>query len=144
MNVPTLRYGHFSPRHTPMWLITLLLSLLIMLAGCSQPSPSSSSSSGSSSNDPFVAQAKAVVAAATAHVTTWDGPTSGPKAQSGKFIVYVSADQTNGGVSGVGKAVGDAAQVLGWRFKLLDGMGVSPPTAAFVRDSTRWRLSPNP
>ncbi len=123
MNVHDLRHSHPSPRHTPMWLITLLLSLLIVLAGCGQSSPSPSSGSSSSSNDPFVAQAKAVVAAATAHVTTWDGPTNGPKAQSGKFIVYVSADQTNGGVSGVGKAVGDAAQVLGWRFKLLDGKG---------------------
>jgi ribose transport system substrate-binding protein len=123
MNARALRHSYPSPRHTPIWLTTLLLSLLIILAGCGQSSPLSSSGSSSSSNDPFVTQAKAAVAAATAHVTTWDGPTSGPKGQPGKFIVYVSADQTNGGVSGVGKAVEDAAQVLGWRFKLLDGKG---------------------
>jgi hypothetical protein len=36
-----------------------------------------------------VASAKARVEQATAHVTTWDGPTTGPTAQQGKSIVYV-------------------------------------------------------
>src|SRR5689334_9916788 len=108
----------------PVTLNMLILSLLVFLAACGGSASGQSSSGGASSaNDPFVAQAKAAVASATEHVTTWGGPTSGPKAQQGKLIVYVSADQTNGGVSGVGKSVESAAQVLGWRFKLIDGQG---------------------
>src|SRR6476661_782446 len=44
--------------------------------------------------------AKALVSASTAQVSTWDGPTDGPKAQPGKFIVYPSQDQRNGGALG--------------------------------------------
>src|SRR5438067_2902364 len=52
--------------------------------------------------------AKALIAASTAPVTTWDGPTDGPKAQPGKFIVYPSQDQRNGGALGVGDGVKEA------------------------------------
>ena len=74
------------------------------------------------SADP-VAAAKARVEQATAHVTTWDGPTTGPTAQEGKSIVYVSADQRNGGALGVGQGVEEAAQTLGWDLTVIDGQG---------------------
>ena len=48
--------------------------------------------------DAYVDEAKAVVAKATAPAKTWDGPTSGPKLQKGKTIVYIASDMTNGGV----------------------------------------------
>ena len=35
----------------------------------------------------------------------WDGPTTGPTAEAGKTIVYVSTDQRNGGARGVGEGV---------------------------------------
>ena len=41
--------------------------------------------------------AKDYIAKATAPVTTWTGPTTGPKAQGKKLVIYVSADQRNGG-----------------------------------------------
>ena len=124
MNNHSVRYSSLSLWCVPVRLAVLLLSLLIVLAGCGGSSSTQSSSSrSSSSNDPFVLQAKTAVTAATAHVTTWSGPTSGPKAQTGKLIIYVSSDQTNGGSSGVGKAVEAAAQTIGWHFKLLDGKG---------------------
>jgi ribose transport system substrate-binding protein len=69
--------------------------------------------------------AKDLVARSTAHVTAWGGPTSGPRAQPGKFIVYTSADQRNGGAQGVGKGVEEACRAIGWRFRLIDGRGTS-------------------
>src|SRR5918993_3909195 len=74
------------------------------------------------SADP-VAAAKARVEQATAHVTIWDGPTTGPTAQEGKSIVYVSADQRNGGALGVGQGVEEAAQTPGWDLTVIDGQG---------------------
>ena len=56
----------------------------------------------------------------------WDGPTTGPKAQEGKLVVYASADQKNGGASGVGDGAQEAAEVMGWDFRILDGQGSVP------------------
>src|SRR5436305_3587487 len=77
-------------------------------------------------DDDFMKMAKDYIAQATAPVTAWDGPTSGPKAQGKKLIVYASADQRNGGASGVGDGAQEAAKVLGWDFRILDGQGSVP------------------
>jgi ribose transport system substrate-binding protein len=68
-----------------------------------------------------VAAAKEFIAKVTAPNPPWDGPTTGPKAQTGKSIVYASADQRNGGALGVGQGVEEAAKILGWKFTLIDG-----------------------
>lgn len=73
----------------------------------------------------IVAHAKAYVARATSKTIKYTGPTTGPKAVPGKFIVYLSEDQTNGGARGVGQAVAAAAKTIGWRFRLLDGKGTA-------------------
>jgi ribose transport system substrate-binding protein len=72
-----------------------------------------------------LAAAKALVGASTSQVATWDGPTDGPKAQKGKFIVYPSQDQRNGGALGVGDGVKEACAALGWQFRLIDGQGTT-------------------
>jgi len=77
-------------------------------------------------DDEFMKMAKDYVAQATAPVTAWDGPTTGPKAQGKKLVVYASADQRNGGASGVGDGAQEAAQALGWDFRILDGQGSVP------------------
>lgn len=78
-----------------------------------------------------VAAAKAALAKAAAPVKAWAGPTSGPKPQAGKFVVYVSTNQQNGGALGVGNGVVEAAKVIGWRSQVVDGRGsVSGQTAA--------------
>ncbi len=51
----------------------------------------------------FMSDAKDYIAKVTAPVTEWTGPTSGPKAQPGKLVIYVSQDQRNGGAKGVGE-----------------------------------------
>ena len=78
-----------------------------------------------------LADAKARVAAATARVTKWDGPTTGPKAASGKTIIYIAGDLRNGGTEGVSRGVGEAAKAIGWTLRILDGRGdISARTAA--------------
>jgi ribose transport system substrate-binding protein len=77
-------------------------------------------------DDQYMTDAKAYIAKVTAPVTTWDGPTTGPKAQGKRLIVYASADQRNGGASGVGDGAQEAAKALGWDFRILDGQGSVP------------------
>jgi ribose transport system substrate-binding protein len=73
--------------------------------------------------DDIVSQAKQVVAKATAPASAWDGPTTGPKAASGKSIVYVAADLRNGGIQENSAGVKQAAAKIGWRLRIIDGQG---------------------
>lgn len=75
--------------------------------------------------DAYVAEAKAYVAKVSTPKPRWDGPTAGPAARPKKSVVYVSADQKNGGALGVGRAVAEAAKVIGWNFRLIDGQGTA-------------------
>ncbi len=70
-----------------------------------------------------VSDAKAVVEEYSKPNAPWTGPTSGPKAEAGKSIVYVSTDQRNGGALGAGDGVKEAAEKIGWKFTLIDGQG---------------------
>jgi len=73
--------------------------------------------------DSFVAKAQRYAAQVSRPNRPWDGPTSGPCAQRNKTIIYVSADQRNGGARGVGQGAAEAAKVIGWQFRLIDGQG---------------------
>jgi len=70
-----------------------------------------------------VSDAKAVVDEYSKPNAAWTGPTTGPKADAGKSIVYVSTDQRNGGALGAGEGVKEAAEKIGWKFTLIDGQG---------------------
>lgn len=70
-----------------------------------------------------LSDAKAYVAKVTAPVTKWDGPTTGPKDVGHKLIVVVSTDQRNGGARGVGEGIQEAAKIMGWDVRLIDGQG---------------------
>ncbi|GAA1824108.1 substrate-binding domain-containing protein [Planosporangium flavigriseum] len=96
----------------------------LALAACGGGS-TASDSSGGSTDAAYLADVKAQVEKYTAHTTKWDGPTSGPQAAKGKTIVYVSADQRNGGAFGVSKGVEEAAKALGWNVRVLDGQGTA-------------------
>jgi ribose transport system substrate-binding protein len=82
--------------------------------------------SAQAADDAFMTMAKDYVAQAAAPVTAWTGPTTGPKAQGGKLVIYVSADQKNGGAQGVGDGAQEAAKAIGWDFRILDGQGSVP------------------
>jgi ribose transport system substrate-binding protein len=85
--------------------------------------------------DDALAAAKAALAKAAAPARAWDGPTSGPKAQAGKFVVYVSTDQQNGGALGVGNGVVEAAKAIGWRSQVIDGQGTVSGQAAAINQA---------
>ena len=78
---------------------------------------------GTATAQDALSRAQAVVAAATAPASTWDGPTTGPKAAAGKTVIYVSADQRNGGIQEVGDGVKEAGKAIGWTVRVLDGQG---------------------
>jgi ribose transport system substrate-binding protein len=91
-----------------------LVSLMLAAGALSMPAAAES-----------LDQIKAESAAATAPVTQWDGPTTGPKADKGKFVVYIADTQTNAGSAGTAAGAKEAAAALGWKFQLLDGQNTA-------------------
>src|SRR5579875_387012 len=87
----------------------------------------------------IVAQAKSSIGALTKPVTQWDGPTSGPPAQKGKRVIYISSDQRNGGALGVSRGAEEAAKAIGWEFKIIDGQGSVPQQTAGVGQAIAQR-----
>jgi ribose transport system substrate-binding protein len=73
--------------------------------------------------DDVLAQAQTYTANVTKSDQPWTGPTTGPAAQRGKTIVFVSADQRDSGPRGVAEAVQQAAHAIGWNYRLIDGQG---------------------
>lgn len=53
----------------------------------------------------------------------WDGPVSGPKAQSGKKIAFIASDFQNGSVITVYRSLEVAAHKLSWQLQLENGKG---------------------
>jgi ribose transport system substrate-binding protein len=92
-------------------------------------------SGASAAQDSYLAEAKAYVARISRPNPPWDGPTRGPAAQPNKSVIYVSADQNNGGARGVGRAVEEAAKVIGWGFRLIDGQGTPAGRAAALEQA---------
>lgn len=79
--------------------------------------------------------AKDYIATVTAPVTTWGGPTTGPKAVGKKLIVVVSTDQRNGGARGVGEGIVEAAKVIGWDTRVIDGQGSAAERASGINQA---------
>jgi ribose transport system substrate-binding protein len=73
--------------------------------------------------DEYIDNAKAYIAKITSDDATWTGPTTGPAAQNHKFIVLVNQDQRNSGGRGVLDFVAEAAGVIGWTYRIVDGQG---------------------
>lgn len=74
---------------------------------------------------PFLVKMRADIAQAVKPSTGWDGPTTGPKAQTGKTVVYVSLTQNSSGNADAGRGLEEAAKALGWTFRLIDGRGTA-------------------
>ena len=88
------------------------------------------------SQDSYLDEAKAYVDKILKPTPPWDGPTTGPKAQRAKTVIYVSSDQQNGGAAGVGKAVEEAAKVIGWKFRLIDAQGTIKGRIAALKQAS--------
>lgn len=82
-----------------------------------------STTSVSFASDPFVQEAKQLVTKATEKQERWDGPTTGPKLQQNKSIIFIASDMKNGGVLGVIDGMKEAVRATGWKLDVLDGAG---------------------
>ncbi|GGF10507.1 substrate-binding domain-containing protein [Subtercola lobariae] len=78
-------------------------------------------SSTATPSDPSVAAAQAIVNKSSLPVTTWDGPTTGPKTQAGKNIVFIVSAESNTGDTGVYAGFKEAATAIGWNVTEIDG-----------------------
>ena len=69
----------------------------------------------------------AILLADVCHAQTpghyWDGPTTGPVAQAGKRITFISDDLKNGGITIVYRGFYTATLELGWDASIVDGKG---------------------
>ncbi len=88
-----------------------------------------------------LARAKADVQQAEQADTPWNGPTSGPSAVPGRTIVYVAQTMTNPGVAGVARGVIEAATVIGWSVRVIDGQGTPAGIQAALGQAVNLRPS---
>ncbi|MGW1376886.1 substrate-binding domain-containing protein [Streptomyces sp. NPDC002446] len=105
--------------------VTAAALLVMATAGCESgtgttASPKSSAKPGCPT---VLARAKQAVKKAEEANAPWKGPTTGPKAIHGKTVVYIAETLTNPGVAGVAKGVQEAAKIVGWRARTINGQG---------------------
>lgn len=123
-----------SHKHFIRGAAALLMTTSLALTGCQRGSeanaPTSEAGGGSAAASTaaggcptVVESSRAAVEKATAADAEWDGPTTGPKAQEGKTVVYVAQSMQNPGVAGVGEGLQAAADTIGWELKVIDGQG---------------------
>ena len=91
-------------------------------------------SSGSTGNE-AAAAAKAAVEARTAAQTTWIGPTTGPKTEPGKFVVYISTGENNPIGHLWGAYLQQAAAKVGWRVTVLAAALASATVETFANQA---------
>ncbi|GKQ40560.1 substrate-binding domain-containing protein [Streptomyces sp. A012304] len=122
---------------------TALLVTATVLVGCERGSSGGPADSPSRpSGCPEVqARAQAAVSRAERSDTPWNGPTSGPAAVSGRSIVYVAQTMTNPGVASVAGAVREAARVIGWNVRVIDGGGTPAGIQAAMSEALALRPS---
>src|SRR4029079_15624257 len=78
-----------------------------------------------------VSDAKAAVAKYAGPQTTWEGPTSAPKPDKGKKVVFLSGDEQNDISHLYGVYIKQAGEKLGWDVTIIDGKG--SPTSWLAR-----------
>jgi ribose transport system substrate-binding protein len=107
--------------------VAALTVLTASLTGCvrgSQMGGSTTVGSSKAGCPSALARAKQAVAAAEATDSPWHGPTSGPRAVTGqRTIVYVANTMTNPGIAGAAQGVREAAKIVGWKVRVIDGQG---------------------
>ena len=81
------------------------------------------SSCASSAFADAVSDAKAAVEKFAGPQTTWEGPTSAPKPEPGKKVVFLSGDEQNDISHLYGVYIKEACDKLGWTCTVIDGKG---------------------
>jgi ribose transport system substrate-binding protein len=91
--------------------------------------------------DDAVAQAKKDVERYSGPQTKWDGPTSAPKPDTGKSVVFLSGDEQNDISHLYGVYMKQAAEKIGWKVTIIDGKG--SPTSWLAGMNQAIALKPN-
>jgi ribose transport system substrate-binding protein len=91
--------------------------------------------------DDAVAQAKADAARYAGPQTKWEGPTSAPKPDPGKSIVFLSGDEQNDISHLYGIYIKQAGEQVGWKVTIIDGKG--SPTSWLAGMNQAIALKPN-
>ncbi|MGA6158022.1 substrate-binding domain-containing protein [Stenotrophomonas sp. NPDC087984] len=106
--------------------LTAIALLAVATAGC-EPGAASTSSHRSSAEPgcpTALTRAKQAVKKAEAADAPWKGPTTGPEAAGhGKSVVFIAHDLSNPGPAGVAQGVQEAAGLLRWSARTLNGQG---------------------
>ncbi|MER6070378.1 substrate-binding domain-containing protein [Streptomyces sp. NPDC001817] len=120
-----------------------LLAAATALAGCERGSSHGPGVSPTGPGGCPAVQARARTAVTRAERTDvpWNGPTSGPAAVSGRTIVYVAQTMTNPGVAGAAQGVREAARVIGWKVRVIDGEGTPAGIQAALSEAVDLRPS---
>jgi ribose transport system substrate-binding protein len=116
------------------WQVALAGLLVLGVAACG--SGGDESSKAAAADNPAVAKAEAATRRATGKQTQWNGPTSGPKAATGKHVVVVSCDQTNQVCKAWASAVESAGQEVGWKVTTIDGQGTPTGWQGAINQAT--------
>ncbi|MFK0104162.1 substrate-binding domain-containing protein [Streptomyces sp. NPDC091217] len=135
---PGVRRGRFARR------TAALLATIAVLAGCERGSPRTGP--GESATGPIGCPAvydtaRAAVERAERTDVPWNGPTTGPRAVTGRSLVYVAQTMTNPGVAGAAQGVRQAAQVVGWDVRVIDGGGTPAGIQAAMGQAVDLRPS---
>ncbi len=84
-------------------------------------------------------RAEVIVQKAVRTTKNWKLPPAGPKASSNKTVTYLADNLLNGGILGVGEGVTEAADVLGWKVRVIDTLGNAAGRDAALRKVTRLK-----
>ncbi|MEV0375128.1 substrate-binding domain-containing protein [Streptomyces sp. NPDC050636] len=121
--------------------VTAAALLVMATAGC-EPGAGTTASHRSSSKPgcpTALAGAKQAVKKAEEANAPWRGPTTGPEAVHGKTVVYIAQTLTNPGVAGVAQGVQEAAKIVGWRTRTIDGQGTPSGIRAAFKQAIRLK-----
>ncbi|WP_030412473.1 substrate-binding domain-containing protein [Streptomyces sp. NRRL S-1448] len=114
--------------------MTAAALLVMATAGCDAGAGAAASPKSSAKPGCPTARSRAEQAVKKAEAVNapWKGPTTGPRAVHGKTVVYIAQTLTNPGVAGVAQGFQEAAKILGWHARTLNGQGTpSGQRAAF-------------
>ncbi|MBZ3901987.1 substrate-binding domain-containing protein [Streptomyces griseiscabiei] len=125
---------------------TALLTLTVttaLLAGCERGSSSGPDPTGTGTGGcpEAYTEARAAVGRAERTDVPWNGPSTGPEAVTGRTIVYVAQTMTNPGVAGAAQGVREAARVIGWNVRVIDGGGTPAGIQAAMSEAVTLRPS---
>ncbi|MFF8787718.1 substrate-binding domain-containing protein [Streptomyces sp. NPDC015125] len=121
--------------------VTAAALLVMATAGCESGSGTTASHRNSAQPGcpAALSSAKRAVKKAEEVNAPWRGPTTGPRAVHGKTVVYIAQTLTNPGVTGVAQGVQEAAKIVGWHARTLNGQGTPGGLRAAFKQALRLK-----